>query len=103
MRIRMVKLAAGPSGVWPPGMEVVIDDDVGRAMCESGAAVPVKGPAREKAVVVPDEHAASGDTPPLDPPLEGGEVVAVGAEIDEDQRPRRRARKPGRGKAAPAS
>ena len=78
MRIRMTKLAAGPRGVWPIGAEVVVDDDVGRAMCESGAAVPVVEK-WEAAVVVPDE-------------------VRDGVEVDEDQRPKRRARNPRRGK-----
>lgn len=54
MRVRMLRLAAGPLGVCPPGAETVVDDAEGLEWIRLGYAVPVPE-AREVAAVEPQE------------------------------------------------
>lgn len=41
MRVRMVSLAAGPDGSWPPGSVLELPDDLARALVAGGYAVAV--------------------------------------------------------------
>jgi hypothetical protein len=52
MRVVMVTIAAGPEGVWLPGMEVDVTDAVGANLIAQGYAVAVTmaPPAVERAV-----------------------------------------------------
>lgn len=77
MKIRMIRLAAGPMGVWPPGTEVELNDVFAVSLIQSGAAVPVVG-VYERAVVVQTE-------------------VRNGNRLETDGRPGRRTRQPRRG------
>lgn len=54
MRVRMLRLAAGPEGVYHRGAEIVVDDAEGMDLVRLGYAVPVKE-AREVAAVAPPE------------------------------------------------
>jgi len=50
----MVTLAAGPMGVWPPGEELDVPDEVGIVLVEGGYAVPVR-PEHQRAVIAAAE------------------------------------------------
>lgn len=54
MKIKMSTLAAGPMGVWPPGMVVVVDDDLAISLIGAGYATPV-GAEHKRAVAGPPE------------------------------------------------
>lgn len=61
MRIKMIKLAAGPLGVWPVGSVHEVDADLAAAFVDGGAATyidpPSEAPVVEEAVVQAPEHA----------------------------------------------
>jgi hypothetical protein len=54
----MLRLAAGPEGVWPAGTEVNVPDDLAKALLEGGYAEAV-ATERETAAVEPPEQAVS--------------------------------------------
>ena len=63
MLIRMRQLAAGPDGVLYQGREYDLADERAVPLIAAGAAVPVRSPAIERAVVEPD-----GELAVLSPP-----------------------------------
>lgn len=54
MRVRMLKLVAGPDGVFQPGAEMVVVDKDGLEMIQRGYAVPIPEK-REVEAVAPQE------------------------------------------------
>lgn len=54
MRIRMLKLAAGPAGVRSIGAELTVAEAEGLALIDSGAAELIPGPAEEAPTEIAD-------------------------------------------------
>lgn len=59
MKVKLHNRYAGPMGNFPPGTEIEVSPEEGRALCEGNFATPVKcvGP-KEVATVEPPETAA---------------------------------------------
>jgi len=53
MQIRMVKTAAGPHGTYLSGSTYEVADDLAAVFFSDRAAVPVRGPVVERAVIAP--------------------------------------------------
>lgn len=64
MRIRMRQLAAGPDGVFYQGCEYDLEDEKAIPLVAAGAAVPVRSPAIERAIVEPNGELAVLSSPP---------------------------------------
>lgn len=64
MRIRMLKLAAGPAGVRSIGAELTVAEAEGLALIDSGAAELIPGPAEEAPTEIADAaHPAAEERP----------------------------------------
>lgn len=57
MKIRMLKLAAGPRGVWQPGAVVEVEPDEAAELIQAGAGEPMREAKVETAVIEPGEKA----------------------------------------------
>lgn len=57
MRVRMLATAAGPSGVFPAGLVVDIDEELASAFVSGGYAEAVYQPITETATIEPPEKA----------------------------------------------
>lgn len=56
MKVRMVKTAANPDGVWMADLEYDIEDRLARQFIEAGAAIPLE-PVVETEAIEPQEKA----------------------------------------------
>lgn len=81
MRVRMIKTAAGPDGVWPAGSLQTMSDGAGAALLGDDAAIEVDAQGRpvraraEQAIAVPGEVATEID----EEWAPGGDVAATPA------------------------